>query len=185
VEAQLMRDLCLEMVGKFPMELPFTIRLSSVGDVDSTDSEQMVCFQNKLLSDLNDAVHFMVEEGFLINCLEADGEKLIYWKLSENGRELKKLGDWKKYERLIQLRQVEMKDPEAFRGLFAFWTRYGITIVVCIAACKTTIDYAVGVGDANPVDTPSPFFVCSWLFLIFIVFWMHTQKLRTGDAKHS
>ena len=130
---------------------------------------------------MNDIIQFLVLDGFLINRLDLSVNSRLYWELTEKGKDLKELGDWLKYGKLMQIRKAQKYDPIKTKSSLAFWIRYTITIIVWIAACIQIIGYAGKIRNLSPLELPGPYFVCTWLFLIFMVFWMHRQNTEQGS----
>ncbi len=176
MEINELKVLSASVLAEFPLGEAFTI---SVGkqDQESVPVRGTVVRSSRPLSELSEVVGFLVEHGFLVNRFDVSEDKGIFWQMTEKGRDLRELGDWEKYEKLLHLRKAGSYDPARAKAQFVFWFRYFFTFLVGIVACNQAIVYGTKIQELKPLDPPSPYFVCTSIFFIFILFRLY----RRGD----
>ena len=181
MDIRYLQSVAASVLNDFPACDAFTI-VSTDGNHTPESNDYKKIIASRPLVELNEIVQFLVAGGFLINRLDLSLHRpLVIWSMTEQGRELAELGDWDKYEKLQQLRKAKKYDPLLFRSLLAFWTRYLLTVIVGLVACYEIVNYSGRIRDLSPLDPPSPYFVCTWIFLIFIIFARAVWRLWQKD----
>ena len=175
-----------ELLAIFPKDIPFTITQTPAEGVAAPSHENgiSIVYTGLAISVANEAVQFLVAKGFLINEVDLTSPTSIYWKLSDKGKDLQELGgDLEKYTRLMQLRKIKNEDLQTSKSNFVFWFRFIFGIGLAIAAIVQIGSFTTALQQLNPIDPPSPFSVCIWLFLLFLAGWMITRRRKPATAK--